>query len=163
MPCQHQPSRSWTHHAFRNAAIPFETTRVPTNFSNSPGDTRNKHPFGLLSWFNLLTAHRPLKSRCGEFLSGSFATGHQITCLNHKHPTTFIPCLLAGLAMAALTATAGPAAEIFLINVLHLYQYSYPVFYGTPTWICWVYACGSVAVGNLGRKTMQILEHDGRL
>ena len=67
-------------------------------------------------------------------------------------------CNLAGLSMAALTGVAGPAVEVFLINVLHLYQYSHPAFYGTPTWICWVYACGSVAVGNLGRKTLQTLE-----
>lgn len=60
--------------------------------------------------------------------------------------------------MAALTGVAGPAAEVALINALHLYQYSHPVFYGTPSWICWVYACGSVAVGNVGRKTMQTLE-----
>lgn len=57
-----------------------------------------------------------------------------------------------GLGMAALTAVAGPAVEVALINVLHLYAYSHPVLLGTPTWIAAVYWAGGPAVGNLGRK-----------
>ena len=56
-----------------------------------------------------------------------------------------------GLVMAVATAVAGPAAEIFLINVLHLYHYENPDFLGIPSWIAWVYFCGSPAVGNLSR------------
>ena len=56
-----------------------------------------------------------------------------------------------GLAMAVLTGVAGPVTEIFLINVLHLYHYSDPDFFGIPSWIAWVYFCGSPAVGNLSR------------
>ena len=60
--------------------------------------------------------------------------------------------------MAAITGVGGPAVEVLLINALHLYHYSNPVLLGTPTWICWVYACGSVAVGNLGRRALQDLQ-----
>ena len=56
-----------------------------------------------------------------------------------------------GLAMAVLTGVAGPVTEIFLINVLHLYHYADPDFFGIPSWIAWVYFCGSPAVGNLSR------------
>ena len=54
--------------------------------------------------------------------------------------------------MALLTAVAGPAAEIVLINGLHLYNYTRPDFLGIPSWITWVYFCGSPAVGNLSRQ-----------
>jgi hypothetical protein len=57
-----------------------------------------------------------------------------------------------GFAMALLTAIAGPAAEIALINVLGLYQYTLPDVFGVPTWIPWVYFCGSPAVGLLARR-----------
>ena len=57
-----------------------------------------------------------------------------------------------GLFMAGLTAVAGPLAEIGLINVGHLYQYSNPDFLGIPSWIIWVYFCGSPAVGLLARR-----------
>jgi len=56
-----------------------------------------------------------------------------------------------GFAMASLTAIAGPAAEIFLINVAHLYAYAAPDVLGVPTWIPWVYFCGAPAVGLLAR------------
>ena len=52
--------------------------------------------------------------------------------------------------MASLTALAGPAAEIFLINVAHLYAYAAPDVLGVPTWIPWVYFCGAPAVGLPG-------------
>ena len=54
--------------------------------------------------------------------------------------------------MACLTAVAGPAVEITLINWLHLYAYTHPAVLGVPTWIPWVYFAGAPAVGNLGRK-----------
>jgi len=62
-----------------------------------------------------------------------------------------------GLFMACLTTVCGPALEMALINGLHLYSYSHPVVYGTPSWICWVYCCGGPAVGNLGRKVSSVL------
>ena len=58
----------------------------------------------------------------------------------------------AGLFMASLTAVAGPAVEVFLISRFGLYHYTHPALWGIPTWIPWVYFCGSPAVGNLGRK-----------
>jgi hypothetical protein len=52
---------------------------------------------------------------------------------------------------------AGPAAEIFLINVMHLYHYTDPDFLGIPSWIPWVYFCGAPAVGNLSRAVRREL------
>ena len=59
--------------------------------------------------------------------------------------------------MALVTAIAGPVTEIVLINKLGLYHYSHPTWWGIPTWIPWVYFCGSAAVGNLGRKVEAVL------
>ena len=64
----------------------------------------------------------------------------------------------AGMFMATITALAGPAIEVFLIAKLDLYSYSHPTAWGIiPTWIPWVYFCGSPAVGNLGRKIKAVL------
>ena len=68
-----------------------------------------------------------------------------------------------GLTMAVLTGVAGPVTEIFLINVLHLYHYSDPDFFGIPSWIAWVYFCGSPAVGNLSRAVRGELRRRQRL
>ena len=57
-----------------------------------------------------------------------------------------------GLGMACAAAVTGPLLEVLLINQLHLYSYAHPQLFGVPTWIPWVYFCGSAAVGNLGRK-----------
>lgn len=65
-----------------------------------------------------------------------------------------------GMFMALLTAVAGPATEIFLINKLGLYHYNHATWVGIPTWIPWVYFCGSPAVGNLGRKVKAVLERN---
>lgn len=62
-----------------------------------------------------------------------------------------------GLFMACLTAVAGPAVEVGLINVLHLYSYSHPWALGIPSWIWAVYFAGGPAVGNLGRKVSAVL------
>ena len=62
--------------------------------------------------------------------------------------------------MAVLTAVAGPATEIFLINKLGLYHYSHATWAGIPTWIPSVYFCGSPAVDNLGRKVKAVLERN---
>ena len=58
----------------------------------------------------------------------------------------------SGLFLAIATAIGGPIAEIFLINIPHLYQYAHPDLYGIPTWIPWVYFLGAPAVGNLARR-----------
>ena len=68
-----------------------------------------------------------------------------------------------GLAVAVLTGVAGPATEIFLINVLHLYHYVDPDFFGIPSWIAWVYFCGSPAVGNLSRAVRAELRRRQKL
>ena len=65
----------------------------------------------------------------------------------------------AGLFMALLTAVSGPVIEIVLINQ-NLYHYTHPVWLGIPSWIPWVYFCGSPAVGNLGRKIRAELQTD---
>lgn len=57
----------------------------------------------------------------------------------------------AGLVLGAATALAGPAAEIFLINVLQLYHYTHADVLGICSWIPWVYLLGAPAVGNLAR------------
>jgi hypothetical protein len=48
----------------------------------------------------------------------------------------------AGFLLACATAIGGPLAEIFLINIPHLYQYSHADFMGICTWIPWVYFLG---------------------
>jgi len=65
-----------------------------------------------------------------------------------------------GFAMATLTAVAGPATEIVLINAFHLYAYTSPDFFGIPAWIPWVYFCGSPAVGLLSRAVRRELRCD---
>lgn len=67
-------------------------------------------------------------------------------------------CTSQGAFMAVLCGTVGPITEIGLINVGHLYTYSDPDFAGIPAWICWVYACGAPAVGNLGRRVRASLD-----
>ena len=58
----------------------------------------------------------------------------------------------SGLFLAVATAVGGPLAEIFLINIPHLYQYTHTDLYGIPVWIPWVYFLGAPAVGNLARR-----------
>ncbi|CAG9466520.1 unnamed protein product [Pedinophyceae sp. YPF-701] len=68
-----------------------------------------------------------------------------------------------GLGLALLTAVAGPALEVFLINVLGLYSYTSPDALGVPFWIPWVYFAGAPANGNLGRQIRaQLLTNEGR-
>lgn len=58
---------------------------------------------------------------------------------------------IGGLMMGLLTAIAGPAVEIVLIKLGHLYSYSQPEFGGIPLFIVPVYFAGGSAVGNLAR------------
>ena len=55
------------------------------------------------------------------------------------------------LAVGAATGLGGPLIELFLINQLHLYCYTQADFFGIDSWIPWVYAAGTPAVGNLAR------------
>jgi hypothetical protein len=59
---------------------------------------------------------------------------------------------LAGFILGIATAVSGPLAEIFLINVPHLYKYTHADFAGICSWIPWVYFLGAPAVGNLARR-----------
>jgi len=67
-----------------------------------------------------------------------------------------------GLFMMALLFFIGPAAEIGLINGLHLYAYTHPDLAGIPSWIAWVYAAGGPANGALGRQILFELEERAR-
>ncbi|CAM9844535.1 unnamed protein product, partial [Chrysoparadoxa australica] len=57
----------------------------------------------------------------------------------------------AGVAVSLLTALLGPAIEIGIVNLLHLYSYTDADFWGVNSWIPVVYALGGPAVGNLSR------------
>jgi hypothetical protein len=65
-----------------------------------------------------------------------------------------------GLFMMLLLAVIGPAVEIGLINVLHLYSYTHPDFMGIPSWIPWVYAAGGPPNGALGRQVLSTLQQN---
>ena len=62
----------------------------------------------------------------------------------------------AGLYLAIATAIAGPVAEIFLINIIHLYSYTHADVLGICSWIPSIYFLGGSAVGNLARKIYSI-------
>ena len=65
----------------------------------------------------------------------------------------------AAAVLGLAAAVAGPAVEVGLITVGHLYAYADPaVFYAIPTWIWAVYAAGGAAVGGLGRRVVADLE-----
>eukprot|EP00887_Chlorella_sp_A99_P001118 scaffold14.g1118.t1 len=67
-----------------------------------------------------------------------------------------------GLFMACLTAVAGPAVEVGLINGLHLYHYTHAQAAGIPLWIPWVYFCGAPAVLEALAEPAALREsHDG--
>jgi hypothetical protein len=99
--------------------------------------------FSTESWFSFTCI-----TVCSRPQSTQRATG----------PTALQLC--AGMFMAVLTAVAGPATEVVLINKLGLYHYSHATQAGIPTWIPSVYFCGSPAVGNLGRKVKAVLERN---
>lgn len=42
-------------------------------------------------------------------------------------------------------------AETFIVNVLHLWHYDRPDFFGVPHWAGWCYAGYAIGVGNFGR------------
>jgi len=70
------------------------------------------------------------------------------TLLGYLYFDTSASTLLLGVC----TAVAGPLAELFLVNSLHLYVYNHADFFGICSWIPWVYMMGAPAVGNLFRR-----------
>ncbi|CAM9275454.1 unnamed protein product [Discosporangium mesarthrocarpum] len=56
-----------------------------------------------------------------------------------------------GLVVSTATALLGPAIEVFLVNVPHLYNYNGSDLWGVDSWIPVVYFCGAPAVGGLAR------------
>jgi hypothetical protein len=58
-----------------------------------------------------------------------------------------------GLALAVLTAVAGVTAEATLVHV-GAFWYVSPHFAGVPVWLPWLYAIGTIAVGNVGRYAL---------
>lgn len=111
---------------------------------------------------------------CASYeLSGSLAQADALRSDGHANHLLTVDALLfacaaaifaafertaGGAFMAVLTAVAGPAVEIGLVNVFHLYSYSAPDLLGVPSWIPWVYAAGAPAVGALGRQCLSVLE-----
>lgn len=65
---------------------------------------------------------------------------------------------LAGALLAVATAVAGPAVEIAIINLTHLYSYSHADVLGICSWIPSVYFLGGPAVGNLARRVYAELQ-----
>lgn len=60
-----------------------------------------------------------------------------------------------GLLLGLLLAVGAPLGEIFIVNVLHLWHYDRPDFFGVPHWTGWCYAGYGIAVGNFGRYLAQ--------
>jgi hypothetical protein len=58
-----------------------------------------------------------------------------------------------GLGLALVTSALGTGAEIFQIRALGTFYYTEGNrnLFGAPSWLPFIYCCGSVAVGNLGR------------
>lgn len=44
-----------------------------------------------------------------------------------------------------------PAGEIFIVNVLGLWHYARPDFFGVPHWAGWCYATYALGVANVAR------------
>jgi len=64
----------------------------------------------------------------------------------------------AGVYMMVIAGTLGPVAEITMINVLHIYNYTRPDILGVPLWFIGAYTCGMAPCGNLARKYLTYLE-----
>jgi len=56
-----------------------------------------------------------------------------------------------GAVLAALLTVGAPLGEVFIVNVLHLWHYDRPDFFGVPHWAGWCYGCYAVGVGTFGR------------
>lgn len=56
-----------------------------------------------------------------------------------------------GALMAIVTAVLGPLFEVGMTH-LGLFQHLHPDVWGVPLWLCGLYACASVAIGNLARR-----------
>lgn len=56
-----------------------------------------------------------------------------------------------GAFLAALLTVGAPVTETFIVNVLHLWHYDRPDFFGVPHWAGWCYAQYATGTGNFGR------------
>jgi insulin-induced protein INSIG len=68
--------------------------------------------------------------------------------------------LLAGrgwqnLLLSFVTAITGTLVEMILVAA-GAFSYVRPDIFGVPYWLPWIYACASLAVGDLGRSLMSI-------
>ena len=68
--------------------------------------------------------------------------------------------LLAGrswqnLLLSLVTAITGTLIEMILVNA-GVFSYIHPDILGVPYWLPCVYACASLAVGDLGRSLMSL-------
>jgi len=68
--------------------------------------------------------------------------------------------LLAGrswqdLLLASVTAVTGTLTEMILVNA-GVFSYTHPDILGVPYWLPGLYACASLAVGDLGRSLMSL-------
>ena len=68
--------------------------------------------------------------------------------------------LLAGrswqdLLLAFVTAVTGTLTEMILVNA-GVFSYTHPDILGVPYWLPGLYACASLAVGDLGRSLMSL-------
>ena len=68
--------------------------------------------------------------------------------------------LLAGrswqdLLLASVTAVTGTLTEMILVNA-GVFSYTHPDILGVPYWLPGLYACASLAVGDLGRSLMTL-------
>ena len=63
-----------------------------------------------------------------------------------------------GLFLAALLTVGAPLTETFIVNVLHLWHYDRPDFFGVPHWAGWCYAQYATGTGNFGRYVWKKLK-----
>jgi hypothetical protein len=70
--------------------------------------------------------------------------------------------LLAGrswqnLLLAIVTAVTGTLIEMILVTA-GIFSYTHPDIFGIPYWLPCIYACASLAVGDVGRSLMSLHE-----
>ena len=63
-----------------------------------------------------------------------------------------------GAFLAALLTVGAPVTETFIVNVLQLWHYDRPDFFGVPHWAGWCYAQYATGTGNFGRYLLKKLK-----
>jgi hypothetical protein len=56
-----------------------------------------------------------------------------------------------GAVLAGLLTVGAPLGEVIIVNVLHLWHYARPDFFGVPHWAGWCYATYALGVANAAR------------